>query len=164
MIWLEEMIKFQVDAPRMLREKVGRCSPDVLRPKPMTAGSAGFDLRADIVERVHISSCYPEKIPTGVRCEIPPGHVGLVTIRSSLAVNGVMLVNAPGIIDSDYRGEISLLLSNLTPDRHPIRPLERIAQLVIVRCPQLTTLYVDSLAELSSTERGEGGYGSTGRQ
>ena len=129
-------------------------------PRYALPGDAGADLRC----REHVSLRPGERrlVPTGVRVASPDGHVGFVNPRSGLAIRtGLSIVNAPGTIDSGYRGEIKVALVNL--DQH--EPIElqvgdRVAQLVIVSFVHAQFVRVD---ELDDTERGQGGYGSTGR-
>ena len=100
-------------------------------------------------------------VPCGVAVAIPPGYAGLVLPRSGLAAkHGVSLVNAPGLIDSNYRGEIKAILLNTDPDNaFEVRRGDRVAQLVVVKVPRMT---LEEVEDLSSTERGAGGFGSSG--
>ena len=135
-------------------EKGGRA------PLYASAASAGADLYALIDEPIIIIPGTRELIPTGVRLEIPPGYEGQVRPRSGLALrHGVGIVNSPGTIDSDYRGEVCVVLVNHGRERFVVEPLARIAQLVIAPVARATLCLVD---ELDDTERGSGGYGSTG--
>ena len=129
-------------------------------PTYATGGSAGSYLRACVESPVLIATGERSVVPTGVTLEIPPGYEGQVRPRSGLAArHGVTLLNAPGTIDSDYRGEIRVILVNLSGEPYTVQPGDRIAQLVIAPVQQ-----VDFLAEaLEESERGEGGFGSTGR-
>lgn len=139
---------------------------DLPPPHRATEGAAGFDLRS----RVQID-LYPgerAKVPTGYCWEIPPGSVGLVCPRSGLAINhGITVINAPGIVDSDYRGEVCVLLVNLDTGglnhRSPFRINvgDRIAQMVIVPVKALATM-ANMTSALQETERGDGGFGHTG--
>lgn len=130
-------------------------------PAYATAGSAGCDLRAAIEASLMILPSGRARVPTGIAVAIPPGYEGQVRMRSGLAHDkGLALLNAPGTIDSDYRGEVQVLLVNLSDAPVTIAPLERIAQLVIAPVAQAELVDAD---ELDDTTRGEGGYGSTGR-
>lgn len=125
-------------------------------PTRATEGSAGLDL---YLANPIIWDCEPITASTGVAVEVPRGHVGLLVLRSSVARMGLSMVNSVGIIDSDYRGEILLTLKTWMTMYRDVKVGERIGQLVICPCPQYTPVEVN---ELDSTERGEGGFGSTG--
>ncbi len=132
--------------------------PDAVLPEYQTAGSAGMDLRS--VEGVELAPMERKLVRTGLRVQIPAGHEGQVRPRSGLALrHGISMVNSPGTIDSDYRGEIAVILINLGADAVKLERGERIAQLVIVPVAQATLQMVEVLDE---TERGGGGFGSTG--
>jgi dUTP pyrophosphatase len=127
-------------------------------PDRATAGASGFDLRA--IERHILSPGNRKLIPTGWKIEISPGWEGQIRPRSGLALkHGITVLNAPGTIDSDYRGEVGAILYNASETNFVIESGERIAQLVI--CPVWTGQLM-LVEELSETERGEQGYGSTG--
>jgi dUTP pyrophosphatase len=129
-------------------------------PAYRTPGAAGLDLEAAVPQPVLMQPGERRLIPTGLRLEIPPGYEGQVRPRSGLALrHGIGMVNAPGTIDSDYRGEIGVLLINLGHEPFLLEPLGRIAQLVI--CPVAQAELVE-VTELTATERAGGGYGSTG--
>ena len=131
--------------------------PEAEMPKAATAGSAGFDLVATSRRWNKILEVWD--YGTGIAVEIPPGYVGLVFPRSSVYKTGTILSNGVGVIDSDYRGEIGAKFYTLKfTEKYEIG--DRIAQLVIVPIPRVE--WVES-EELSATERGAGGYGSTGR-
>lgn len=135
-------------------------SPDLL-PTYAKPGDAGLDLRANINAPLRISGMHTERIPTGVRMAIPQGFVGLVCPRSGHALrHSVTVGNAPGIIDSGFRGEICVIAQPHDGEELVIYPGERIAQLVIVPVITASLHIVESLDE---TERGEGGFGSTGK-
>ena len=120
----------------------------------------GADLRANLNGQLRpILPGTTHMIPTGVRCEIPEGYVGLVFARSSMAERGLMLANGVGVIDSGYTGEIMVPLVNAGRIESDVLRGERIAQLVIVPCMLPTFTQVEGLGD---TERGEGGFGSTG--
>lgn len=131
-------------------------------PRYATAGSAGMDLTAAIEEPFTLQPGDRYAMPTGIVIEVPPGYEGQVRPRSGLAFKaGISLTNCVGTIDSDYRGEVKVLLINHGKAAYTFEPGERIAQLLVTPVPQIEVLEVD---ELSSTEeRGSGGFGSTGR-
>ncbi len=132
----------------------------VALPAYQTALAAGLDLSAAIEGPLTIPSMARVLVPTGMAMAIPPGFEGQVRPRSGLAWSrGLTVLNAPGTIDADFRGEIKVLLVNLSTDDATIEPHERIAQLVIARHARAELVLVD---ELEETPRGEGGYGSTG--
>lgn len=134
---------------------------DLPLPEPATPGSAGVDLRAAVMAEIALAPGGRVLVPTGFCFEIPPGWEGQVRPRSGLAVrHGVTLLNTPGTIDSDYRGEVQVLIVNLGAEPFVLRRGERIAQLVVAPAPRARFVEV---AELSPSERGEGGFGSTGR-
>ena len=127
----------------------------------MTERAAGLDLCAAIDESMTLAPGERAAIPTGLAMAIPPGFEGQVRPRSGNAKNhGVTVVNAPGTLDSDYRGPVQVLLINLGREPFTINPSDRIAQLVIAPVVQAELVEVE---ELDSTERGAGGFGSTGR-
>jgi len=129
-------------------------------PSYQTSGSAGFDLCAAITEPISLLPGMRCLIPSGFAMAIPPGYEGQVRPRSGLALkHGLTIVNAPGTIDSDYRGEVAIVLINHGQEPYEIRPFTRIAQLVISRVERSSIELVD---ELDDTLRGQGGYGSTG--
>lgn len=129
-------------------------------PEYKTAGSAGADLRAALGQPISLAPMERRAIPTGVRIELPAGFEAQVRPRSGLALEkGLTCLNAPGTIDSDYRGEIKVILINLGEGPARIEPGDRIAQLVVARYVRAAFEARDSLG---STQRGEGGFGSTG--
>ena len=129
-------------------------------PQYESSGAAGMDLRAFIGEEVTVPPMGRMKIPTGLFLEIPPGFEGQVRPRSGLAArHGVTVLNAPGTIDCDYRGEVEVILVNLGQEAFTVRNGDRIAQILI--CPVLRPELCE-VEVLSSTERGTGGFGSTG--
>ncbi len=134
---------------------------DLPLPEPATSGSAGADLRAAVDEEVVLAPGERALVPTGFSVEIPPGWEGQVRPRSGLAARfGLTLLNSPGTIDSDYRGEVRVLLVNLGTEPFVVQRGERIAQLVIAPAPRVR--FVET-GELPPSGRGEGGFGSTGR-
>ena len=130
-------------------------------PEPATGGSAGADLRAAVDEDLLLVPGARALVPTGFSVEIPAGWEGQVRPRSGLAVQfGLTLLNSPGTIDSDYRGEVRVLLINLGSEPFTVRRGERIAQLVVSPAPPVRFAEVE---DLPPSGRGEGGFGSTGR-
>lgn len=129
-------------------------------PAYATALSAGMDLRANIDAPVVLNPMERRLIPTGLYIALPPGYEAQVRPRSGLALKkGVTVLNAPGTIDADYRGEVGVLLINLSHQAFTVNDGERIAQMVIARHETAAFIEVEALDE---TERGEGGYGHTG--
>lgn len=129
-------------------------------PAYATPQSAGMDLRANIEEPITINPMERVLIGTGLYIALPIGYEAQVRPRSGLALkHGITVLNTPGTIDADYRGEIKVLLVNLSKDQFTVNVGERIAQMVIARHEQGEFIVVD---ELDETERGEGGYGHTG--
>ncbi len=144
--------------PRVLFQKL---RPDAKVPRYMTAGAAGLDLCAAIDTPLEIAPGARIGVPTGLAMAIDHGFEGQVRPRSGLAKNhGVTVVNAPGTVDCDYRGEVQVLLINLGREPFVIAPGDRIAQLVIAPVVQAELVEVSAL---DATERGAGGFGSTGR-
>jgi len=137
-----------------------RC-PDLPLPERATSSSAGLDLRAAVDQGLELAPGQRATVPTGISVAIPPGFEGQVRARSGLAArHGIALVNAPGTIDADYRGEIQVILINLGDKPFSISRGDRIAQLVIAPVALCEWEPVESLHE---TGRGQGGFGSTGR-
>ena len=131
-------------------------------PEYSTPQSAGMDLRAFITEPVVLGVLDRALIPTGLYIEMPEGYEAQVRPRSGLAIkHGITVINSPGTIDADYRGEICVELINLSNKPYTIYSGERIAQLVFNKCEQAELVEVE---ELSETERGEGGFGHTGNK
>ena len=129
-------------------------------PQYATPQSAGVDLRADIREDIVLPPLGRAMVPTGLYLEIPAGYEAQVRPRSGLAAKkGVTVLNSPGTIDADYRGEVRVILVNLSSDPFTIVPGERIAQMVFARHEQVEWEEADTLEE---SERGAGGFGSTG--
>ena len=144
-----------------LTVKIKRLHPDAIIPRYATAGSSGFDLHT-IDEGVLLPG-ERALLRTGLAFEIPPGYEMQIRPRSGLAFkHGISVVNSPGTIDSDYRGDVGVILIN--HGHHPFRieKGDRIAQAVIQRVPDVELIEVDADESLSETERGEGGFGSTG--
>ncbi|MCC9042055.1 dUTP diphosphatase [Myroides sp. M-43] len=129
-------------------------------PNYETNQSAGMDLRANIEEPITLNSLERAIVPTGLFIELPEGYEAQIRPRSGLAAKkGITLLNSPGTIDADYRGEIGVILVNLSKEPFVIENGERIAQMVIAKFEQIQWAPVEVLSE---TERGAGGFGSTG--
>jgi dUTP pyrophosphatase len=131
-------------------------------PAYETEASAGMDLRAELDTPVTLRSLERQLIPTGLFIELPAGYEAQIRPRSGLAIkHGISLVNAPGTIDADYRGEIKIILVNLSKDEYTINDGERIAQMIISKVEHVQWTEVD---ELQQTSRGAGGFGHTGNK
>lgn len=129
-------------------------------PQYATPQSAGLDLRANLTESIILKPLERKLIPTGLHIALPDGYEAQVRPRSGLAYKkGVTVLNAPGTIDADYRGDIGVILINMSNEEFVVENGERIAQLVIAQYDQAEWI---SVSELSETNRGEGGFGSTG--
>ena len=130
-------------------------------PQYATEHSAGLDLRANLDAPVVLKSLERKLVPTGLFIELPVGYEAQIRPRSGLALkHGISLVNTPGTIDADYRGEIGVIVINLSKDEFTINDGERICQMVIAQYTHATLIEVDNL---SDTLRGEGGFGHTGK-
>jgi len=130
-------------------------------PRYATTGSSGLDLKANIDVSILLNSLERCMVPTGLFLEIPEGYEAQVRPRSGLAArHGISVLNSPGTIDADYRGEIKVILVNLSNEPFTIEPGERIAQIVFAKIEQITWRDVNNI---SITERGDGGFGHTGR-
>ena len=150
--------------------QVKKLHPAAIVPAYKTDGAAGMDLCAiedtELIPCQVAGSCLihpavPKLISTGIALAIPPGYEGQIRPRSGLAAkHGITVLNSPGTIDADYRGEVKVLLINLGQEKVEIKRGDRIAQLVIAKVEQATLLEV---VELDETERGAGGFGSTGK-
>lgn len=148
-------MKLQIKA---LSPKIGTSIP---YPYYATAGAAALDLHACVDEAVVVPAGGQATVPTGIAAAVPEGYVGLLAVRSSMGVrHGVTLANGIGVIDSDYRGPLSVGLRNLRDEDYRVEPGDRVAQLLVVPvlCPE-----VEVVDELPDTARGAGGFGSTGR-
>lgn len=131
-------------------------------PAYATQSSAGLDLKAVLAEAVTLGPLERKIVGTGLKIALPEGYEAQVRPRSGLAAkHGITVLNAPGTIDADYRGEIGVILVNLSNEPFTIQPGERIAQLVVAQYSQVEWSPVESL---DSTQRGEGGFGSTGKK
>jgi len=145
--------------------QVRRVRPDQPDPLPLpryeTALAAGMDLRADIEGERTLRPLERLAVPTGLAIALPPGYEGQVRSRSGLALkHGITLLNAPGTIDADYRGEVQVILVNLSQEPFTLRRGDRVAQLVVA---PVTAVEIQEVPLLDATPRGEGGFGSTGR-
>lgn len=144
-----------------MKVKIVNHSPFDL-PAYATALSAGMDLRADLREAVVLGPLERTLVPTGLHIELPAGFEAQIRPRSGLAAkHGISIVNAPGTIDADYRGEIKVILVNLSNEPFAIHPGERIAQMVVARHEKVEWEQVEALEE---SDRGSGGFGSTGKK
>ncbi|MCL2413124.1 MAG: dUTP diphosphatase [Bacteroidales bacterium] len=129
-------------------------------PTYETKSSAGMDLRANLNEDIVLKPLERALIPTGLRLELPIGYEAQIRPRSGLAAkHGITVLNSPGTIDADYRGEIKVVLINLSDENFTIKHGERMAQMVIAKHE---TVVFCEVSEVSQTERGEGGFGHTG--
>jgi len=148
---------------RTMQARLGikRVGPvEVPLPSYQTSGSAGLDLCVALGESVVLAPGQHRLFPTGICVEIPEGFEGQVRPRSGLALrHGITVLNSPGTVDADYRGEIGIVLVNHGPSPVEIKPLERIAQLVIA---PVVKVEIEVVASLSETDRAARGYGSTG--
>src|SRR4051794_10949375 len=144
--------------------QIFRVRPSAVIPHYATQGAAGLDLSADLDAPVVLEPLGRARIPTGLIIALPAGHEGQVRPRSGLAAkHGVTVLNAPGTIDEDYRGELAVLLVNLSNTPFTISHGERIAQLVVAPVTQMAIEARENLSDLGATARGHGGFGSTGR-
>jgi dUTP pyrophosphatase len=131
-------------------------------PKLETNGSAGADLRAFIEESFVLKPLERRLIPTGIKIELPIGYEAQIRSRSGLAFkNGISVLNSPGTIDSDYRGDVGVILINLSNENFTVNNGDRIAQIIIAK--HEFPVFINS-KELENSERGEGGFGSTGKK
>ncbi len=131
-------------------------------PQYATIHSAGMDLRANITENIIIDPLKRVLVPTGLHIELPEGYEAQIRPRSGLAAkHGIGIVNSPGTIDADYRGEIKIILVNLSDKPFELTPGERVAQMIVAKFERVQWVECDELGE---SERGEGGFGSTGKK
>ena len=131
-------------------------------PDYATTGSAGMDLRADLKDAIVLQSLERALIPTGLFIELPEGYEAQIRPRSGLAIKfGLTCLNSPGTIDSDYRGEIKVILINLSKEAQTIRHGERIAQMIVSPVTKAELILVQ---QINSTVRDKGGFGHTGKQ
>ncbi|MBQ2872168.1 dUTP diphosphatase [bacterium] len=139
-------------------EKLPHCKE---LPQYQTEGAAGMDLRAAIDSPIKLESLERVLIPTGIKIELPHGYEAQIRPRSGMAIkHGISMINTPGTIDEDYRGEVKIAVVNLSKDTYSIEPNERIAQMVISKVEQPKIVPV---LHVSETQRGAGGFGSTGK-
>ena len=147
---------------RLLR--VHRMRAGAILPRYESEGAAGMDLAACLDADATIAPGKTAKLSTGLQVALPPGHEGQVRPRSGLAArHAVTVLNAPGTIDEDYRGELQVLLVNHGREPFTVRHGDRIAQLVVVPVTRVEVIAVGDVTELGSTERGSAGFGSTGK-
>ena len=140
--------------------KIAKLHNNAILPEYQTAGAAGADLHACLDEPVILQPMQRQMIPTGVAMEIPERYEVQIRARSGMSIkHGITMVNGIGTIDCDYRGELGVLLINLSEEPFTIEPGMRIAQMVVAKYERVEWREVDQLGE---TERGGGGYGSTG--
>ena len=145
----------------MVKVLIKKTSKNIDLPNYKTPGSSGLDLIANTVGELLINSGETHLIPTGISIAIPQGYEAQIRPRSGLATkHSITVLNTPGTIDSDYRGEIKVILINLSKKTYKVTEGQRIAQMVI--CPIIKAEF-EEVDELPSTERGEGGFGSTGK-
>ena len=148
-----------------VRVAVTRVRPDTQPlplPRYMTSGAAGMDLLADVPESVELRPGGRALIPTGIAIELPPGFEAQVRPRSGLALrHGVTLLNSPGTIDADYRGEIQVLMINLSDQPYAVRRGDRIAQMIVAPVVRAELREVETL---NGSHRGAGGFGHTGME
>ena len=131
-------------------------------PEYATAGASGMDLRAELPGRLTLEPMERKLVPTGLFIELPQGYEAQVRPRSGLAMKqGITCLNTPGTIDSDYRGEIKIVLINLSKECQVLHPGDRIAQMVVQKVEQVRW---EEVSVLSVTDRNEGGFGSTGKK
>ena len=142
----------------------GERDADLPLPQRKTPGSAGYDLAAAVETELEILPGARVAVPTGLCLAIPPGYEGQVRPRSGLALeHGVTLINAPGTIDSDYRGELHVILWNTGDESFQLRRGDRVGQLIIAAVAEAELELVETREELGETGRGSGGFGHTGR-
>ncbi|MGD9017945.1 MAG: dUTP diphosphatase [Desulfobacterales bacterium] len=135
---------------------------DIPLPQYMTAQAAGMDIRAAVSGEVVITRGSVCVIPTGFAISLPPGYEAQIRPRSGLAArHGIGLINSPGTVDADYRGEVMIPMINLGAENFTVRRGDRIAQMVVQRVTRVRTIVVE---QLDDTERGSGGFGHTGRR
>ncbi|WP_058485203.1 dUTP diphosphatase [Defluviitalea phaphyphila] len=139
--------------------KKSKGAEDIPLPKYMTSGSVGMDLYANIEKQEILKAGKIKLIPTGIHIELPKGYEAQIRPRSGLALKGITLVNSPGTIDADYRGEIKVIMINFGEEDFIIKRGDRIAQMVINKIEQVKWVLVE---ELKDTKRNDGGFGHTG--
>jgi len=139
--------------------KIMRLAKDLPLPEYMTAAAAGMDIYAAVEASAQLAPGQIIAVPTGIKISLPPEYEAQIRLRSSLALKSIAMPNAPGTIDSDYRGEIKAILINLSNESFKIERGMRIAQMIINRIERTEFEETD---ELDNTTRGDGGFGSTG--
>lgn len=140
--------------------KIQRLKHNKILPEYKTVGASGMDLCAAIDEPIILKPLERKLIPTGLKIELEHGYEAQIRPRSGLAIkHGITLINAIGTVDEDYRGELLIPVANVSNEEYEIQPNERIAQMVIIKYEQAELHIVNKLSE---TQRGEGGFGSTG--
>lgn len=150
----------------MIELRFKRLHDEVILPRRWSDDAVGWDVHAHLISetgqrnKAIVAPRSTKNVPTGLLIEPPPGHFVMVCSRSGLAKSSIMVANAPGIIDPDYRGELRILLYNGSHETYYVQHQERIAQLFLVPVTEMTVVEVK---ELSETGRGESGFGSTGR-
>ena len=141
--------------------KIERLKHNKILPEYKTEGAAGMDLCAAISEPVTLKPLERTLIPTGLKIELEHGYEAQIRPRSGMSIkHGITLINCVGTIDEDYRGEVCVAVVNISNEEYTIQPDERIAQMVITKYEQAK---LEVVAELTDTDRGEGGFGSTGK-
>jgi dUTP pyrophosphatase len=146
--------------PQDVRIRIKRLRPGARIPRRQTPGASGWDLHACLEEPLRLRPGQRVSVPTGLAVALPPGYELQIRPRSGLALrHGLTLLNAPGTVDSDYRGEIRVILVHQGEEEVVIRPGDRIAQMVLSRVPQAV---LEEVEELDETLRGSGGFGHTG--
>ena len=144
--------------------RIQRCAgcDDVPLPRYMTSAAAGMDVYAAVEDELVIDPGQRAKIPTGFSIELPPGYEAQIRPRSGMAIrNGITLVNSPGTVDADYRGRVAVILINHGRESFTVKRGDRIAQMIVQRVCRVSWLEV---GELTSTARGDGGFGHTGAE
>ena len=145
----------------MVKLLIKKLNKEVIVPEYKTKGSSGMDLMASISNNIYIKPGDKAIIPTGIAISIPTGYEIQIRPRSGLAAKkNITILNTPGTIDADYRGEIKIILINFGKEEFKINPNDRIAQMVL--CPVIKA-ELEVVQELQDTKRGEGGFGSTGK-
>lgn len=141
--------------------KIERLPHNKFIPEYKTEGAAGMDLCAAIAEPVTLKPLERALIPTGIKIELEHGYEAQIRPRSGMSIkHGITLINCVGTIDEDYRGEVCIAVVNISNETYSIQPNERIAQMIIAKVEQA---HIEVVTELSETERGAGGFGSTGK-
>ncbi|MGN1153924.1 MAG: dUTP diphosphatase [Candidatus Gastranaerophilaceae bacterium] len=142
--------------------KIKRLEHNEILPEYKTEGAAGMDLCAAISEPIILKPLERTLVPTGLKIELEHGYEAQIRPRSGLSIkHGITLINCVGTVDEDYRGEVCVPVVNLSNETYAIQPQERVAQMIIAKVEQAK---IEVVTELSDTQRGEGGFGSTGKQ